>query len=143
MAQIVVPWVSTKPVLPWAGRSLGLKGWWPRRRSRSTKLGPGSSPGVNMGRVMWPGRLPPCDELHDPTPGQGVHLSRARLVVDDGDHRLLQEVAVLLELAQAVVASQAQQTTDFPGLVVVVDVERLPVLGRVLTDGAYAALLHQ
>src|SRR5436190_12850993 len=142
MAQIVVPWVSTKPTFV-CGRSLGFIGLTPRRRSRSTKLGPGSSPRVKKGRVMWRGRLLPRDELHDPSAPSGADLRLPRLVQQDVGRRHLQQVAVLLELPEAVVAPNAQQTADLAGLVVVVDMERLAVLRKVSTDGACIALLRQ
>src|SRR4051794_33149703 len=141
MAQIVVPWVSTKPVFPAEGSSFGLNGWWPRRRSRSTKFGPGSSPGVNRGRVMWRRRLSPGDELHDPTTAEGEVVRLSRVVHGDVRGRLLQHIGVFLEQAQRMVAWLAQQPADYTRLVIVVDVKGLPYLRLPTADGASATLI--
>src|SRR4051812_30919524 len=143
MAQIVVPWGSTKPGFPAEGSSFGVNGWWPRRRSRSTKFGPGSSPGVNRGRVMWRRRLSPGDELHDPTSPEGEVVRLIRVVHRHVRQRLGEQRRVLFELAEPVVAPHAQQATDFAGRVVVVDVERFALLGKVATDGAYSMLVRE
>src|SRR4051794_23009320 len=100
------------------------------RRNRSTKEGPGSSPGPNDGigdsvtRASLYGRPPqPPRPLTDHVKDQQAVDERrdiSRHVLD----REREQVGIVVELAQRVVAPDAQQSADPAGRVVVVHVQR-------------------
>src|SRR5690349_15828324 len=97
-ATIVVPWWM--PAAAASPSSVGVGR--PVRRSNSKKLGPGSSPEANVGRLMVPGRLPAVEASHALVDELALGGQR----VGEGGR---QDVGILVEEAQRVVAALAQQ----------------------------------
>src|SRR5687767_14491351 len=103
---------------------------------RWTKLGPGSSSGGKSGSVMATRRLAGGERVDSPSCGG---RGRRREVVE----RVDQEVGAVAEVAQRVVAAEAEEAAYSLGAMLVVDVEGDAVGGPAPADGASPALSLQ
>src|SRR3712207_6283502 len=112
MATTVVPWVMAARS---AASITGTPGRSDDRRSSSRKFGPGSSSPRKRGAAMAQGTLSSAGQVVGCPP---------------------EPLWVLPELADALVAVQAEQAADAPGLVAVVDVHRRQPLRPLAADRA-------
>src|SRR5437660_2408783 len=133
-AAIGVPWRSSIGGCPRGAWAAG--GSSPTRRSSSVKLGPGPSPGGNIGRLIaWGGYR------SDGIPGEG-HQPRPP-VEQEVVRGLGEQVGVLPEQAQGVVAAHAEDPPHLPGHVLVVHVQAHALPGQLPADGATTVLKRQ
>src|SRR5687768_853973 len=113
MATTVVPWVMASRS---AGSIIGASGSSDARRSSSRKFGPGSSSARKRGAAMAQGTLSSAGQVLGRPP---------------------QPLGVLAELADALVAVQAEQAPEAPRHVAVVDVQRRLAFRSLTADRAH------
>src|SRR5581483_1841840 len=116
MATIVVPCrISTASLVR-------LGGMCPVFFNSREKLGPGSSPTGNSGRLMWSRRLAASQhfERRQPRVDLRLPLRVAHQVVG----QCVQQRGVVSHVPECVVAAEAQQASDATGQMVVINVQR-------------------